>query len=226
MDLQLAERVILVVGGGGLIGSSVVDLLRKEGAIAISASRNTRDGLRMDASDEASVSAAVATVLERHGRIDGLVVTAAPAAGTLDPESDSDPAQILMALDAKALTFLRVAKAVLPAMTDLGYGRIVGVSGQNAFLTSSMTGSMRNAAMIIAAKNLADMAAGSGVTVNTVSPGLVGTTVSTVVEHGKPGASTPTDVANLILYLLSPLAGAVSGESVAVGHRVRGVTVL
>jgi hypothetical protein len=49
-----------------------------------------------------------------------------------------------------------------------GYGRIVGVSGQNAFLTGNVTGSVRNAVLIIAAKNLADRVAGSGVTVNTV----------------------------------------------------------
>ena len=49
---------------------------------------------------------------------------------------------------------------------------------------------MANAALIIAAKNLADSVAGSGFTVNTVSP------------------------------------GAVSGESIEIGHRVRGVTLL
>ncbi|MDJ1371706.1 SDR family NAD(P)-dependent oxidoreductase [Gulosibacter molinativorax] len=224
MDLQLEDRVILVVGGRGLIGSAVVDLLRKEGAIAIPASRSTTEGVQLDASQDDSVAEAVATVLERHGRIDGLVVAAAPAAGTLDSSTDSDPAEILKALDAKALTFLRVAKAVVPAMQDAGYGRVVGVSGQNAFLTGSMTGSMRNAALIVAAKNLADTLAGTGVSVNTVSPGPVTTEPSAAVEIGKPGESSPEDVANLILYLVSPLAGAVSGESIAVGHRVRGVT--
>jgi hypothetical protein len=57
-------------------------------------------------------------------------------------------------------------------------GRLVGVAGQNAFLTGNVTGAVRsNAAFIITAKNLVDS-----------------------------------------------VAGAVSGVSVAVGHRVRGVT--
>jgi NAD(P)-dependent dehydrogenase (short-subunit alcohol dehydrogenase family) len=109
-------------------------------------------------------------------------------------------------------------------MTGAGYGRIVGVSGQNALLTGNVTGSVRNAALIITAKNLADTVAGSGVTINTVSPGIVSDTPSAEVEMGRPGDSTPNQIADLIAFLVSPLAGAISGESVAIGHRVRGVT--
>lgn len=120
MDLQLHERVILVVGVTGLIGSAVVDLLRGRGG---------------------------------------------------------DPRAGLGAIEAKAMTVLRVANAVVPTLTEAGFGRVVGVSGQNALLTGNLTGSVRNAALIIAAKNLADASAGTG-------------------------------------------------EAIAVGHRVRGVTAL
>ncbi|KQP01353.1 SDR family NAD(P)-dependent oxidoreductase [Leifsonia sp. Leaf264] len=223
MDLQLEGRVVLVVGGTGLIGSAVVERLEAEGAVVVSASRGGEGGLVLDARDDASVAAGMAKVLEMHGRIDGVVVTAAPSAQTLDPARSADPAQVLEGVDAKALTFLRVANAVLPVMTDAGSGRIVGVSGQNAHLTGSITGSIRNAALIIAAKNLADSVAGTGVTVNVVNPGPVTTEPASVVAPGKPGESSPVDVASLIAFLVSPVAGAISGESIAVGHRVRGV---
>ncbi len=71
-------------------------------------------------------------VLKMHGRLDGLVVAAAPSAQTLDASRNSDPVQVLDAVDAKAMTFLRLANAVVPIMTESNYGRIVGVSGQNA----------------------------------------------------------------------------------------------
>ena len=58
---------------------------------------------------------------------------------------------VLEAVDAKALGFLRVANAALAVMTASGYGRVIGVSGQNAFLTGNVTGAVRNAALIIAA---------------------------------------------------------------------------
>ncbi|WP_344649115.1 SDR family oxidoreductase, partial [Cryptosporangium japonicum] len=181
-------------------------------------------GVRIDARDPASVAAGLATVLDRHGRLDALVVAAAPSARTLDASRHADPEQVLDAIDAKALSFLRLANAVLPVLTAAGFGRIVGVSGQNAFLTGSVTGSVRNAALIVAAKNLADGVAGSGVTINTVSPGIVAASPATAVEAGRPGESSPAQIADLVAFLVSPRAGAISGESIAVGHRVRGVT--
>ena len=226
MDLGLRGRVALVVGGTGLIGRAVVERLRAEGATAIAASRHVEDGIVIDAHDPASVTAALEHVVEQHGRLDALVVAAAPSAQTLDASRQADPDQVLTAIDAKAMSFLRVANAALPIMTRAGYGRIVGVSGQNAFLTGNVTGSVRNAALIIAAKNLADSVAGSGVTVNTVSPGAVVASPSSEVEPGRGGESSPEQIADLIAFLVSPRAGAVSGESIAIGHRVRGVTLL
>jgi NAD(P)-dependent dehydrogenase (short-subunit alcohol dehydrogenase family) len=78
MDLQLSDRVVLVVGGAGYIGRAVTDRLRTEGATVVVASRTAGD-VALDGSSDESVSAAVAGVLAEHGRIDGLVVTAAPS---------------------------------------------------------------------------------------------------------------------------------------------------
>jgi NAD(P)-dependent dehydrogenase (short-subunit alcohol dehydrogenase family) len=224
MDLGLHGRVALVVGGTGFIGRAVVERLRDEGATVVPASRHVDDGLTLDATDPGSVTAALDAVVERHGRLDALVVAAAPSAQTLDASRNSDPEQVLEAFDAKAMSFLRLANAAIPGMQRAGYGRIVGVSGQNAFLTGNVTGSVRNAALIIAAKNLADSVAGSGVTINTVSPGTVSASPASEVEAGRGGESSPEQIADLIAFLVSPRAGAISGESIAIGHRVRGVT--
>ena len=222
MDLQLQDRVVLVVGGSGLIGKAIVARLEAEGAIVVSASRRGESGIVMDARDDSSVSEAIEGLLARHGRLDAVVVSAAPSAQTLDPARNSDPAQVLEAVDAKALAFLRVARASLESMTNAGYGRIVGISGQNAFTTGNITGGVRNAALIIVGKNLADSVAGTGVTVNVVNPGTVREDPASEVEYGKGGDSRPSDVASLVAFLASPIAGAISGESIAVGHRTRG----
>ncbi|PVW03885.1 dehydrogenase [Microbacterium sp. Gd 4-13] len=223
MDLALNGHVALVVGGTGYIGSAVVERLRAEGATVLSAGRSSGDVV-MDAADDGSVASAIAGVLAEHGRLDALVVTAAPAAQTLDPALSADPADVLAAVDGKAMTFLRAANAALPLMREAGYGRIIGVAGQNALVTGDVRGSIRNAALIIAAENLADACAGTGVTVNVVNPGRVTDEPSTDVQPGRGGESSPAQIADLIAFLASPLAAAVSGESIAVGHRVRGVT--
>jgi NAD(P)-dependent dehydrogenase (short-subunit alcohol dehydrogenase family) len=222
MDLQLDDRVVLVVGGTGLIGSAIAQRAREEGATVVVASRSGGEGVVMDARDDDSVRAAVDQVLSQYGRLDAVVISAAPSALTLDPGKNSDPAQVADAFDSKTLTFLRVANAVIPPMRKAGFGRIVGISGQNAFVTGNITGSIRNAALIIAAKNLADELAGTGVSVTTVNPAIVVDHPATEVAVGRGGESSPEQIADLVTFLISPRA-AVSGESIAVGHRVRGV---
>jgi NAD(P)-dependent dehydrogenase (short-subunit alcohol dehydrogenase family) len=222
MDLLLRDRVVLVVGGTGLIGSAIAERARQEGATVLVASRRGGAGIVMDAESEESIAGGVAHVLEEFGRLDAVVVSAAPSAQTLDPSRNSDPAQVAAAFDAKALVFLRIANAVIPPMRAAGFGRIVGISGQIAFITGNITGSIRNAALIIAAKSLADELAGTGVTITTVSPGAVSEDPAASVEPGRPGESSPAQIADLVAFLISPLS-AVSGESIAIGHRVRGV---
>lgn len=222
MDLQLTDRVVLVVGGAGYIGSVVSEKLREEGATVVVASRRPGDGVILDASDDASVTAAVESVLADHGRIDGLVVTAAPSAGTLDPARADDPDQVLEAISGKAIGFLRVANAVIPAMRGRGFGRIVVVSGQNAFITGNTTASVRNGATNVIAKNLADGLVGTGVTVNIVNPAVVSDEPGTGVSVGRGGESSPAQIADLIAFLTSPLS-ALSGESISIAHRMLGV---
>ena len=162
MDLQLTDRVVLIVGGTGLIGTAIAQRAREEGARVVVASRGGQGGMTMDARDDGSVTDGIAHVLADYGRLDAVVITAAPSARTLDASRNSDPAQVADAFDGKTLTFLRVANAAIPTMVAAGFGRIVGISGQNAFVTGNLAGSIRNAALIIAAKNLADQVPGAG----------------------------------------------------------------
>ncbi|MCB1297926.1 MAG: SDR family oxidoreductase [Microthrixaceae bacterium] len=223
MDLQLKARVILVVGGHGLVGSAVVKRLRAEGAIAIPASRSANEGIVMDATSDESVNAGVARVLAEHGRIDGLVMTAATVPTITDPKLNSEPSRVLDGIDTKAMTFIRITNAVLPHMTAAGYGRVVGVSGQNAAYTANMTGSLRNAALIIASKHFADQVAGTGVTVNAISPGVITHDPVDEVHFASSGQSSPDEIADLIAFLISPLSRPISGETIAVGHRTLGM---
>jgi NAD(P)-dependent dehydrogenase (short-subunit alcohol dehydrogenase family) len=241
MDLQLKNRVVLVVGGNGTIGSVIVGQLAAEGATVVSASRSGSGSehgsvvgdsergsvstLVMNASDEASVAAGIREILDRHDRLDAVVVSAAPAAHTLDPARKSDPDQVAEAMADKSLVFLRVANAAIPVMREAGFGRMVAINGQNAYLTGNVTNAVRNAALIVIAKNLADELAGTGVLVNTVNPGGVTTTPRAEVALARGGESTPQQIADLVAFLSSPLS-AISGESIAIGHRALGATVL
>lgn len=238
MDLGLTGRTALVVGGSGRIGLATARQLQQEGAKVVIAARD-RGRLNdaseqlggvptfvVDTSSDESVDALVNAVTTDLGRIDVLVNTAAPSARTLDSALDHDPAQLMRAINGKAMGYLRVANAVLPGMIERGWGRIVNVSGQNALLTGSMTAAARNGVVSVAAKALADAVAGSGVTVTVVNPGTVTDEPDRAPTLGKPGDSTYAEVAAAIVYLASEQGGAISGETLALGHRVRGTMVL
>lgn len=237
MRLGLEGIVALVVGGTGTVGTAVARALADEGAIVVLAGR-TLETLKaavedlgpaagfvvLNTLDATSVGAGIDDVIARFGPIGVVVNTAAPSARTLDPAKNDDPGQVLEAFDAKALGYLRVANAVIPGMRAAGYGRIINISGQNAYITGSITGAVRNSAVIVLSKTLADSLAGTGVTVNVVNPGIVTQTPSADVQVGKGGDSTPSQVAALVTFLASAQAAAISGESIAVGHRVLGST--
>src|SRR5258705_573075 len=89
MDLHLKDKVIIVTGGAKGIGEGIVKVLAKEGAIPVIIGRNEKDNLETLAAIEASggkcaqVAAelmqpaacekAVKAVIEKFGRIDGVV---------------------------------------------------------------------------------------------------------------------------------------------------------
>lgn len=220
MDLQLQDQVILVLGGNGTIGADVVNVLKSEGAIPLVASRSSE--LSIDASDEASVRAGIEKVVTEYGRLDGLVVSSAPAAQTLDPAKADDPEQVLTAIDGKAMTFLRTANIALDVMKKQGYGRIIALSGKNSYVTDSTTASARNATLNVIVKNLADQNAGSGITVNAISPGFVIEDPSAGIDRAD-GQTSLREVADTIVFLLSPKMASISGEIISVGHKAKGV---
>ncbi|MEU4625620.1 SDR family NAD(P)-dependent oxidoreductase [Actinoplanes sp. NPDC023801] len=236
MDLGIAGRTALIVGGSGLIGRAVAAALVREKVRVVLAARSADKlekaaaelggdvaTITLDTRDATSVTAAIGRLIAAEGAVDILVNAAAPPAHTLDPAKDQDPGQVLEAFDAKTVGYLRVVGAVLPFMRRAGFGRVVNISGQNAFLSRSVTGAVRNAAVIVASKALADSVAGTGVTVNVVNPGTVTATPDPAPRAGAPGDSTPEQVAALVTFLVSAQAAAISGESIAVGHRVLGV---
>ena len=89
MNLQLQNKVIIVTGGSKGIGLGIVQTLVKEGAIPVIVSRNKKSILEVinsykndrikltyaiaELSDPKQCEAAVATIIKKYGRIDGLV---------------------------------------------------------------------------------------------------------------------------------------------------------
>ena len=195
-----------------------------------------------DTTDDAAVRTMVEEVVDTWGGVDVLVNAAAQPAGGSGPAlEDITDAEVDADFDTKVLGYLRCARAVAPHMTAQGYGRIVSISGRGARRTGSIAGSIRNVAALT--DNLADELGPSGVGVTVVHPGMVeterpprlvanraaatGRTEEEVRADLAAGSSlrrlvTAEEVADVVVFLCSPRAVAVTGDAVGVGGGNRG----
>lgn len=198
-----------------------------------------------DTTDSDSVTHAVRQVVADWGGVEILVNGAANPAGTQAPSTLStfDVSAFLTDMDTKVLGYIRMIQAVAPHMIEGGWGRIINISGRNALVTGSMTGSVRNVAVAALTKNLADELGAHGITVTTVHPGFTRTEATEGVLQARATSLglgtgdiesqladknssrrliTSDEVAYLITFLASPLSSAVSGGSIEAGGGIRG----
>lgn len=147
----------------------------------------------------------------------------------------------------KVMGYVRCAREVVPHMKARGGGRIINIGGMAARDVNKLlaTNGVTNSAVSNFAKNLADQVAGDGIRVNCIHPGDTRTPRRvTLLERQASDASItmeeaelrlvgdipigrmvePEDVANLVLFLVSDKADAITGQTVAVdGGSGRGV---
>jgi 3-oxoacyl-[acyl-carrier protein] reductase len=171
------------------------------------------------------------------GRLDAVALCAGNAKrGALDAVSDAD---FESTLQVKLLGPIRFARAALPGMRDRGYGRIVmlgGLNGRNP-TGQAVVGGAVNAGAANVARQLAKANAAHGITVNVVDPHHTRTRrweqrldelqerhgisreeasarASAVMPIGRP--VEPQEVADIVLFLASPRAGAINGAIIPV----------
>lgn len=119
----MPPRVILVTGASSGIGRSCVEWLTQRGHRVYAASRTSE--LRMDVRDDASVQAAVATILDREQRLDVVINNAGyGVAGAVEDTSIDEARQ---QFEVNFFGVLRVCRAVLPIMRAQKQGTIVNI---------------------------------------------------------------------------------------------------
>jgi NADP-dependent 3-hydroxy acid dehydrogenase YdfG len=136
--MDLTAKTVIVTGASSGIGAATARALHAAGAQTVLAARRA-DRLRAlsaelggalavptDVTDAAQLRDLVAATLERHDRIDGLVNNA--GAGLHGPLADVDPAEYREILDLNVVGMLAMTQAVLPAMREQRFGRIVNMS--------------------------------------------------------------------------------------------------
>ena len=236
MQELLKNQVAIVTGGERGIGRSIVEKFLAAGAsVAVFGIDETLgkelngDNCRffpVDVSDGAAVDTAVKQVIEAHGKVDILVNNAGITRDTLLMRMKEEEWDAVLNVNLKSC--FNTCQAVIRPMIKARGGSIINMSsvvglignaGQTNYAASK-------AGMIGFAKALAREVAGRGIRVNCIAPGFIETpmtdklsetqkeSILAMIPKGKMGQ--PKDIANAALFLASPLAEYITGQTLAV----------
>jgi NAD(P)-dependent dehydrogenase (short-subunit alcohol dehydrogenase family) len=221
---MLEGRTVVVTGALGALGSSVAAALEAAGA-KVARLDHARladkpdlvfDGL--DLTDEAATNAAMATIVQRTGRIDGLVNI---AGGFAFHTLADAPAKIWDDMfRINLVTAVTASRAALGALSASGSGSIVNIGAGAAAKAGAGMGpyAASKAGVAKLTESLAEELAGVGVRVNALLPSTIDTPAN---RREMPTADfstwvQPTDIAKVIVFLLSDQSAAISGAAIPV----------
>jgi 3-oxoacyl-[acyl-carrier protein] reductase len=178
---DFSGRVAIVTGGASGIGAAAAERLEAGGARIAVFDRQAADGyfsIQGDMSRSADLAEAVARTEQELGPIDILVNSAGVAGESLHTGDVSDEEwERVMAINANGTFY--ACRAVLPGMTERGYGRIVLVASIAGKEGNPMAAaySASKAAVIAVTKAIGKDVAGTGVLVNCVAPAVIETPI-------------------------------------------------
>jgi NAD(P)-dependent dehydrogenase (short-subunit alcohol dehydrogenase family) len=237
---NLNGKVIIITGGNGLIGKSLVNKIISENAICINADlhNQTTDNLSnviCDVTNGKSIDNAINLVLEKYGKIDGLVNNAYPRTEDWGEKfekisSDSWKSNIDMQLNS---VFLFCQK-VLPHMASkyngsiVNIGSIYGIVGpdfniyKNTDLTMPAAYSAIKGGIINFTRYLSSYYGKNNIRVNCVSPGGIFNNQPTEFvknyEHKVPmqRMGKPEDISPAVSFLLSDDSSYITGQNLII----------
>jgi acetoacetyl-CoA reductase len=243
-EAEMAKRNVLVTGGMGGLGESICSKMADAGyrVVATYSPGNAKapewlagmaargydfGGFQCNVADFDSCAACVAQVEREVGAVDVLVNNAGITRDMTFKKMGKADWDIVLRTNLDSV--FNMTKQVLDGMMERGWGRVINVASVNgqkgAFGQTNY--SAAKAGMHGFTKALALEVAKKGVTVNTISPGYIGTKMVTAIREdiltekiipqipvGRLGK--PEEVAGLIIYLASDEAAFLTGANISI----------
>jgi NAD(P)-dependent dehydrogenase (short-subunit alcohol dehydrogenase family) len=245
MHKLLSDKIAIISGAGGGLGSAMAHALASEGAAVVIAEVNTAAGqavadaitaaggralaLRCDISDPASVQATVAAAVEAYGGVDILVNNAGIYPSR--PWTEIPPEEWDSVFNVNVKGYFLCARAVYDSMRARGGGKIINISsvtfmqGQWDMLLHYVSS---KGAVVGLTRALAREVGPDNINVNCIAPGAFPTDAEKIhpdleaYERRILGAQMlkrrgrPADIANATLFLASPMSDFITGQVLVV----------
>ncbi len=242
-QLDLSGKVALITGSSRNIGRAIaLEMARQGAAIIVNARTSSEEAeatvqditalgakaiaLLADVGDENQVNDMVARALDTFGHIDILVNNTGLRQSKPITELTTEEWREVLAVNLDGPFFC--CRAVTPSMLATGWGRIINVSGLNAFIGRTEWAHVCASKMgaLGLTRALAVELATKGITVNHIVPGPIDTTHGTssdmlktarriaTVPQGRLGL--PEEIASMCTFLVSNAASFVTGQNIHV----------
>ncbi len=224
----MSDRVVLITGAKGGLGSFVTQRFLATGATIVGASRSIAAedfpganfvALPVDFTKAAAVHGAIESIVKRHGRLDVLVhVLGGFAGGTSVAETDDGTWEQMRDLNLTSAFY--VLRAAMPHLRKSGAGRIVAIGSLTAIEPHARLGAYVTfkSALVSLVRTVALENKDAGLTANVVLPGTMDTPAN---RKAMPGADyskwlKPADVADLVLWLADERASHITGTTIPI----------
>ena len=235
-----AQQVALVTGASRGIGRAIALLLAERGFKVIGTATSDSGsaaigealapfgglGLTLNVTDAAALDAAIDGIVKQHGGLHVLVNNAGITRDTLAMRLKDDDWDAV--IDTNLKSVFRACRAAIKPMMKQRFGRIVNITsvvgaagnpGQANYCASKagVAGMTRSLAQELGSRNI---------TVNCVAPGFIATDMTDALPEAQRSAllqqiplgrlGTPQEVAHAVAFLVSPLAGYITGAELHV----------
>jgi 3-oxoacyl-[acyl-carrier protein] reductase len=236
----LQGEIALVTGASRGIGAAIADTLAAHGAKVVGTATSETGaqaigerlaalggvGRSLNVTDGAAVEALIDAIGKEFGAVTILVNNAGITRDQLLMRMKDEDWQAI--LDTNLSSVYRTSKAVMRGMMKARKGRIVsiasvvGVTGNPGQANYAAA----KAGIIAFSKSLAREIGSRGITVNVVAPGFIDTDMTRALTEDQRQAllgqialgrlGTPDDIAQAVLFLASPAAAYITGETMHV----------
>lgn len=231
----LRDRVVLVTGATGALGSTVVREFAGTQALLALTSRSAEEleqqvveiglpkervfSLAADVTQPGAVKDLVAAVVTHFGRVDVLLNTVGGwSGGRSVGETSVEDWDRMLVLNLRSALLL--SRAVLPSMLEAGWGRIVHVSSKTAVEPRARQAgyAVSKMGLITLTEVIAAEVKGSGVTANVILPSIIDTPANRAsMPKADPGKwVAPERIAAAMRFLCSDAAASINGARIPI----------